>query len=180
MKHGPNTRDPRQRAGLAVATPRRVRIEVDPTPWLLLPHTERHRAHRPAEAVVLDWTVRVDEAGGPLSVVSSPLARALVERAVEGLAALGLPAAAVRWVDALCWAHVAVVAYPDGHRVVFGLSEAPRDVAHAEAVGFPFARIDGRRVRPWEGIVHGHTDAELRAAREFVRHRTIAGAGVSS
>lgn len=172
-------RDPRQRAGLALATPRRVRIEVDPTPWLLLPRAERHRTHRPAEAVVLDWSVRSDEADVPVRVVSSPLARELAPRAIEGLVAIGLPPPSVRSVDALCWAHVARVAYPDGHEVAFGLSEAPRDHAHAEAAGYPFARVERGRVRAWEGCTAGHTDAEVLAAVRFVRPRTTAAEGAS-
>lgn len=181
MTRGPNkTRDPRQRAGLTLATPRRVRVEVDATPMALLSSDDRRRTGRPLPALELQWAAQLDEAGETVAFRSSPLPLHDGPAVVAALHGLGLAADAVRIVPALCWAHVAVVAYPDDHRVVFGLSEPPRDVAHAEAAGFPFARVEGRRVRPWDGIVHGHTDAEVQAARVFVRSRTTAAAGASS
>ncbi|MDO9016620.1 MAG: hypothetical protein Q8S73_24570 [Deltaproteobacteria bacterium] len=164
-------RDPRQRAALALATPRRVLLEVDATPWELLSREDRARAHRPADAIALVWSPLGDEGQPPTAYRSSPVARELWPVLLEAVIAVGLPAAAVRAVDALCWAHVAVVAYPDGHAVAFGLSEAPRDHHHAEVHGFPFARVEGRRVRPWAGLCHGHTDGEVLAASRFIRPR---------
>lgn len=166
-------RDPRQRAGLALATPRRVRLEVDATPWELLSREERARAHRPADAVALVWSPQGDEGQPPTAYRSSPVARELWPELLEAIIAAGLPPSAVRAVDALCWAHVAVVAYPDGQAVAFGLSEPPRDHHHAEVHGFPFARVEGRRVRPWAGLCHGHTDGEVLAALRFTRPRAV-------
>ena len=167
-------RDPRQRDGLALATPRRVRLEVDASPWELLSREQRARARRPVEKVTLDWSPWSSDADAQVAVGyrSSPVARERGPELVAALADLGLPPAALRSVDALCWAHVARVRYPDGRCVAFGLSERPRDVAHAESVGFPFARVEGRRVVAWDRVVHGHTAAEVLAAREFVRPRT--------
>ena len=171
--------DPRQRGGLALATPRRVRIEVDASPWELLSREQRHRAHRPVELVTLEWVARVNEAQVAVGYRSSPVARELGGAVLAALADAGLPHAALRALPALCWAHVARVTYPDGQGVAFGLSERARDGAHAESEGFPFARVDGRRVLAWENCAHGHTDAEVLAAHEFVRGRTIAADGAA-
>lgn len=173
-RHRTPKRDPRQRAGLTLATPRRVRLEVDATPWEVLAPDQRRRAGRPTEAVSLAWSAELGDALVPVRYRSSPVGREHAPAIVAALDALGLARPALRVLDALCWAHVAVVAYPDGHRVAFGLSEPPRDLAHAEAAGFPFACVERGRVRPWAGVTHGHLDAEVLASPEFVRERTIA------
>jgi hypothetical protein len=173
-------RDPRQRSGLTLATPRRVRLEVDASPWEVLAPDLRRRAGRPTEAVSLSWSPELDEALVPVRYRSSPVGREHAPAIVAALAAIGLARPALRVLDALCWAHVAVVAYPDGQRVAFGLSETPRSVSHAEVVGFPFARLDGDRVRPWAGVLHGHLDAEVQGAVQFVRPRTITASGAGA
>lgn len=166
--------DPRQRDGLALATPRRVRIEVDATPWELLSRECVRRAERPLLTVALRWSPLGAEGQPATAYRSSPLDVAHGPACMEAVRSLGLAHDAVRSLPALCWAHVARVRYPDGHTVAFGLSVRPRDLAHVEAEGFPFARVDGHRVLPWGGFAAGHTDAEVLAAHEFVRGRTIA------
>ena len=181
MRRPTTKRDQCQRTGLTLATPRRVRLEVDASPWEVLAPDQRRHAHRPLDAVSLTWSAELDEALVAVRYRSSPVGREHGPALVAALDALGLAHPVLRVVEALCWAHVAVVVYPEGQRVAFGLSEVPRDLAHAEAVGFPFARVEGRRVRPWNAVVHGHLDAEVLAAHQFVRPRTIvdanAGAG---
>lgn len=163
--------DPRQGGGLALATPRRVRVEVDLCPWEGLGDDERARARRPTRTLRLTWHARHDAAGARVAVRSSPLPRDRAPWVVTALLELGLDPRAVRCLDVLCWAHVARVRYAGGNTIAFGLSEAPRDVAHVESVGFPFGRVDGDRVEPWEGCCHGHTDAEVLAAPAFARGR---------
>ena len=175
--------DPRQRDGLALATPRRVRLEVDASPWELLTREQRHRAHRPVARLALDWVAWVNVQQVAVGYRSSPVPRERGAEVLEALADAGLPPAALRSVEALCWAHVARVVYPDGRVVAFGLSERPRDVAHAETVGFPFARVEGRRLVAWANCLHGHTAAEVLAGHEFVRPRAVvepAAEGASS
>lgn len=160
----------RQMSGLRLATPRRMRLDVDPNDWRRLSDTEQRRAGRPVRGVQLAWSPLGADVLVPSGWRSSPVDHADLHRVREALSRrLGLDTAVV---PGLAWPHLALVRYVDGSLVVFGCDQLPLDVAQAEA-GLPIGRIEryGRdaRVRPWEGRVTGHTDAELLAAPEFQR-----------
>lgn len=166
----------RQTAGLALATPKRARLDVDRHDFARLSPAERRRADRPARGLILAWSPVGEDPLDPTAWRSSPIDHANLDRVRQALVALGLDPV-LR--PALCWAHLAVVRYVDGSRVALGCERLPLNTDEAEA-GFPIARLEGRRVLPWMGRLHGHTDAEVLAAPEFVRGRTIADGAVGA
>lgn len=163
-------RDARQTSGLRLATPRRVRLDVDPNDWRRLSDAELRRAGRPVPGVQLAWSPLGADVLAPTGWRSSPVDHANLRRVRETLSRrLGLDTVVV---PGLAWPHLALVRYVDGSLVAFGCDRLPLDVAQAEA-GLPIGCIErygqGARVRPWEGRCIAHLDTELLAAPEFQR-----------
>lgn len=160
----------RQMSGLRLATPRRVRLDVDPNDWRRLSDAEQRRAGRPVPGVQLAWSPLGADVLAPSGWRSSPVDHAHLQRVREALSRrLGLDTAVV---PGLAWPHLALVRYVDGSLVAFGCDHLPLDVAQAEA-GLPIGRIERyanrARVCPWEGRCIAHLDSELLAAPEFQR-----------
>lgn len=152
--------DSRQTSGLALSTTKRVRYRMKASAWSSLSGSARVRCYRPCMGVALQWTFEDD---GVESVISSPVSRLAEPMVTKALRAL----AEVQVVDALTFAHLAVVRYVDGSQVVMGCEAPPESAEVVQVQGYPLARLAGQRVVPWQGRCHGHTDDEMRAARRF-------------
>jgi hypothetical protein len=152
--------DARQTTGLALSTTRRVRYRMRASEWSSLSGGSRVRCYRPCLGVALRWTFENDGADGMISSPVSRLAEPMVTKALKALAD-------VQVVDALTFAHLAVVRYVDGSQVVMGCEDPPESAEVVQVQGYPLARLSGQRVVSWQGRCHGHTDDEMRAARRF-------------